>query len=61
MKISQLPKEVKEKALEYQEKERSKFFSKKTDYLGKAFDWGLAKEGAYYWHEWDEKEFKEKE
>jgi hypothetical protein len=51
MKISQLPQEVKEKALEYQ-RNASNLFNKNTDDLEFAFDWGLTKEGCDYWHEW---------
>jgi hypothetical protein len=51
MKISQLPQEVKEKALEYQ-RNASNLFNKDTDGLEYAFDWSITKEECDYWHEW---------
>jgi hypothetical protein len=60
MKISQLPEEVRIKALEYQKKSKDRrVFDKKTDYLGLAFDWADTKEGHYYWQHWHEREFTE--
>ena len=56
MKISQLPEDVKIKALEYQ-KEDSGVSSKKTDCLDTAFRWDDTKEGCDYWWEWHDKEF----
>jgi hypothetical protein len=58
MKISQLPQEVKEKALEYQ-KNSNKYWDKKTDKLEYAFDWENSEEGEGYWKYWEEKKFKE--
>jgi hypothetical protein len=60
MKISQLPQEVKEKALKYQRIAR-KGCGRKTDRLDIAFDWYNTKEGGVYWEKWHEKEFKETE
>jgi hypothetical protein len=60
MKISQLPKEVKEKALEYQ-KNANKDWNKTTDYLGHAFDWDHTIEREDYWNDWEDKEWQEKE
>jgi dUTP pyrophosphatase len=58
MKISQLPQEVKEKALEHQ-KNADQYWDKTTDFLGQAFNWGSTEEKHIYWYEWDEeKEFK---
>ena len=47
MKISELPKEIKEKALEYA--------VRKTDDLAGAFRWRDTKEGLDYWEYWREK------
>lgn len=48
MKISELPEDVKAKALEYQ---RSIIgWDRNTDILVHAFDWGNTKEGIDYWH-----------
>jgi hypothetical protein len=52
MKISQLPQEVKEKALEYQ---RNSDWNKTTDHLVLAFDWEHTKEKYEYWKEWHDK------
>ena len=60
MKISQLPPDVKEKALYYQKKDNS-FYSNSSDLLHDAFDWDETKEGLHYWNDWDEKEFTEKD
>ena len=48
MKISELPQEIKEKALEYS-------VDKATDKLGLAFSWRNTKEGFDYWYHWYEK------
>lgn len=49
MKISELPKEIKEKALEYQKNETSDGCSKTTDDLFYAFDFQKTPEGIDYW------------
>ena len=60
MKISQLPQEVKEKALEYQEKGGGEYmFDKKSDDLNNAFEWLGTKDGLKYWLYWHDKEFKD--
>ena len=59
MKISQLPKELKEKALNYQIN-ASITWDKKTDILDFAFDWSKTIEGHYYWFNFQHKEFKNK-
>jgi hypothetical protein len=56
MKISELPKDVKKKALKYQKNEKDKMYNKKTDDLVDAFDWEETKEGVSYWIDWDDKE-----
>lgn len=61
MKISELPKEVREKALEYQRNETSETLSKTTDDLKLAFLWHRTKEGRSYWLKWDMKKTKENE
>ena len=48
MKISELPQEIKEKALEYA-------VDNVTDSLASAFIWGDTKEGYHYWDYWYEK------
>ena len=48
MKISELPKEIKEKALKNQ-KEASYNWDKETDELYLAFEWEKTLEGYYYW------------
>lgn len=54
MKISELPKEIKEKALEYQKTETNVNYSKKTDILTSAFNWRNTKEGFKYWNKWED-------
>lgn len=49
MKISELPQDLKEKALEYQINETDRDYDKESDYLGDAFDWGSTKEGFSFW------------
>jgi len=49
MKISELPQEIKEKALECQRNETNMGYSKTTDSLGGAFSWEGTKEGYNYW------------
>ena len=58
MKISQLPQEVKEKALKNQRNEDISW-DKKTDNLQAAFDWEDSEEGDIYWEKWDYKEWEE--
>ena len=53
MKISELPEDVKKKALKYQKK--SIDYSELTDHLVDAFNWNYTKEGFDYWNEWSEK------
>jgi hypothetical protein len=52
MKISELPSDVKAKALEYQ-KNADSYWDKETDCLLEAFSWSETKEGLDYWDEWD--------
>jgi hypothetical protein len=49
MKISELPEELRQKALKYQREETSENFSKETDDLNCAFDWDNTKENYVYW------------
>jgi hypothetical protein len=56
MKISQLPQEVKEKALENQ-RNAVIGWDKKKDDLVDAFDWEDTKEGYDYWRKWYKKDF----
>ena len=56
MKISELPKEVKKKALEYQRNNKDKYYDKNTDILSDAFNWKITFEDYDYWDDWDEKE-----
>ena len=53
MKISELPKEIKEKALEYQKEDAEKYewYNETTDQLEDAFDWEKTKEGIKFWSE----------
>lgn len=53
MKISELPEEVRLKALVYQ-KEASSRLDKNTDILSDAFQWAFTKEGFAYWEKLDE-------
>jgi hypothetical protein len=50
MKISELPQEIKELALEYQKKELATHYLKTTDNLKDAFDWGKTKEEGLFWY-----------
>jgi len=50
MKISELPKEDREKAMEYQRDNTNEYYSKKTDILTDAFKWNSTKEGYDYWN-----------
>ena len=60
MKISQLPQEVKEKALEYQRNDDENW-DKNTDNLRDAFDWDDTEERENYWSKWYVSQFKEKD
>ena len=54
MKISELPEDVREKALEYQKNEKYyKTFDKTSDFLSRAFNWRNTYEGYDYWIDWD--------
>ena len=55
MKISELPEEVKAKALEYQKNERNPFFNNESDDLKVAFEWNNTEEGYDYWGKWYDK------
>ena len=57
MKISELPQDIRDKALEYQRNETLKTYLKKTDDLVLAFSWTNTKEGSVYWHNWESKKF----
>ena len=54
MKISELPQEIKEKALEYQMNACS-VWDKETDVLEHAFGWCETKEGPNYWNKLNRK------
>ena len=55
MRISELPKEIKELAL-LRQKERNKDLN--TDDIANAFVWGNTPEGHYYWSKWNTKKTK---
>ncbi len=55
MKISELPKEIREKALEYREKE-TKHYNRESDDLMIAFCWESTKEGYSYWNDLDDQD-----
>ena len=55
MKISELPEEVRLKALEYQKNETDEYYGRDTDILGWAFDWAKTNEGNDYWYYWHNK------
>jgi hypothetical protein len=57
MKISQLPPEIKEKAIAYKESADQQFFNKHSDNLFNAFDWFNTEEGRSYWQQWHLKEY----
>ena len=62
MKISELPKEVRELALLRQNTEKNNLiYSKTTDSLGEAFEWSETIEGDEYWCEFHESIVKIKE
>jgi len=56
MKISELPNEVKKKALEYQRNNKDKYYDKNTDILSDAFNWKITFEDYDYWDDWYLKE-----
>lgn len=58
MKISELPKEIRKKALKYQKKFKDDL---ETDLLVDAFPWRKTKEGFIYWNEFDEQESPKKQ
>ena len=53
MKISELPKEIRKKALKYKKKFKDDL---ETDLLVDAFDWSNTKEGWTYWFDYDNQE-----
>jgi hypothetical protein len=62
MKISELPEEIKKKALEYQKEQfentkNVKYYryNPHSDYLDSAFNWLKTNEGFEFWEEWDNK------
>ena len=55
MKISKLPPQIREKALEYQRKASSNF-DKSSDDLKLAFSWLYPKEGFYFWKDLHQKQ-----
>jgi hypothetical protein len=57
MKISQLPPEIKEKAIAYRENADQGFWNTKSDNLQHAFNWLNTKEGRFFWRDWHLKEF----
>ena len=56
MKISELPEEIKKRALMYQREETSKSYDKNTDILSDAFYWEHTVERHDHWKKYDEKE-----
>ena len=56
MKISELPNEVRLKALERQRTEIRESYNRKTDDLSFAFNWGNTIEGEDYWFDWHKKQ-----
>jgi hypothetical protein len=52
MKISQLPPEIKEKAIAYRENTDQDFWGKESDNLIVAFHWCKTSEGSDFWNEW---------
>jgi hypothetical protein len=57
MKISQLPPEIKEKAIAYRDNANQAYWDKESDNLAKAFDWYNTSERRDYWNEWHNKPF----
>jgi len=62
MKISQLPPEIKEKAIGYRESADQEKYKKDSDNLLRAFYWRGTEEGYLYWNElhWKTFDLKEK-
>ena len=58
MKISELPKKIRKKALKYQKKAGEDL---ETDLLVDAFPWRKTKEGFIYWNDLDDQESPKKE
>ncbi len=52
MTISKLPLEIRIRALECQENEKTNLYSRRTDNLFKAFCWEDTKEGYEFWYYW---------
>ena len=52
MKISELPKEIREKALKYSK--MKKYNGELNDDLGLAFEWKLTPERYAYWEDWND-------
>jgi hypothetical protein len=52
MKISQLPPEIKEKAIAYRDVAYQDVWNKKSDSLQIAFSWRETNEGFEYWENW---------
>jgi hypothetical protein len=57
MKISQLPPEIKEKAIAYRDVANQAYWDKDSDNLAKAFDWYDTSERRDYWNDWHLKPF----
>jgi len=57
MKISQLPPEIKEKAIGYRESANQRNWDKYSDNLADAFNWGDTVEDETYWRKWHLKEY----
>jgi hypothetical protein len=57
MKISQLPPEIKEKAIAYRDVANQAYWDKDSDNLLLAFTWIDTEEGRDYWSEWHNKPF----
>jgi hypothetical protein len=55
MKISELPKEIKELALENIKKQKREFIK---DCLSESFSWVESEQGYSFWDEWKDKEYK---
>jgi hypothetical protein len=55
MKISKLPPEIREKALEYQRNEIDPTYHNNSDDLWTAFDWENTNEKYYFWSQWHQK------
>jgi hypothetical protein len=54
MKISELPQDIKELALENIKKQKTKVMA---NCLSSSFNWSESKEGQVFWEEWNEKEY----